>query len=133
MIICFRSNYSDSKVYLLGDFNINLINFRDNLIENFINIMFSLNMQPMIRRPTRISQYSASIIDHIWTNDESVCNSGILKLHVTDHFSIFVTAKTGQVENRKETFVFRDFRLKNRKKFSSQLNCVSLDNSQSLI
>ena len=58
---------------------------------DFIDTMFSLSFIPLINRPTRITDSSATIIDNIFTNchDAGNCLSGIMPTDVSDHFSIF--------------------------------------------
>ena len=44
---------------------------------------------PVINKPTRVSKTSATIIDHIWTNDmHNYSFSGILYTSVSDHFPL---------------------------------------------
>ena len=46
---------------------------------------------PLINRPTRITENSATLIDNIFTNCHNVSNhiTGIIPTDVSDHFSIF--------------------------------------------
>ena len=48
----------------------------------------------LIKEPTRVTSNSASIIDHIVTNDcEKVCQSGCIDIGFSDHSIIFCTRK----------------------------------------
>ena len=52
---------------IMGDFNIDLLNYESHhLTEEYINTMNSLSFQPMITKPTRITDHSATLIDHIF-------------------------------------------------------------------
>lgn len=77
--------------YIMGDFNINLIRHNhDNYVKEFINLMYSHSMFPTVIKPTRVTDSSASIIDHIWTNNTSNhAGGGILYVTISDHFPIF--------------------------------------------
>ena len=54
---------------------------------DYINNIFFM---PMILKPTRISQTSATLIDHIYSNDIfSFSTSGLLVTGVADHLGVF--------------------------------------------
>ena len=51
-------------IYILGDFNINLLNSDTHSnTSDFIDMMFATSFLPLINRPTRISDNSATLID----------------------------------------------------------------------
>ena len=82
-----------SMCLIMGDFNIDLLK-ENNDSENFSNFMFSYNFLPTINKPTRYPagnmSSTPSLIDNIWTNSLSNCNSGIILNDITDHCPIFV-------------------------------------------
>ena len=83
-------NKTKKKCFLMGDFNINLLDSSDNNTQLFTDAMFNSNFYPLINKPTRITSSSASTIDHIWTNVTNTCiNSGIITHCVTDHLIIY--------------------------------------------
>ena len=53
-------------------------------------------MVPIIIKATRVTKNTATAIDHIITNSllHRTINTGILKLDISDHFPIFLIAKT---------------------------------------
>ena len=58
------------KTYLRGDFNIDLIKAHNHhKTEHFINTIFGMGFHPLITKPTRITSYSATLIDNIFKND----------------------------------------------------------------
>ena len=100
-IHCYRSPQSDGddfnkklepivsktkhrKCYIAGDFNFNLLNLAvHNKTEDYYNLLVSNSFKPIITIPTRITEHSQTIIDHIWTNDLSIEKvSGYV--HITD-------------------------------------------------
>ena len=88
-----RLSKENKKVFFIGDFNMNSLDYTTNdKVRKFIDLMFSNGMLSVINRPTRISQNKFSCIDHIYTN--SVINSntisGIVKTDISDHFPIFI-------------------------------------------
>ena len=78
-------------ITLIGDFNINLLqHLNHSETNNYLDILLSNELLPLITLPTRITQRSATIIDHISTNlkDDSF-DAGILLTDLSDHFAPF--------------------------------------------
>ena len=56
-------NYERKSCVLMGDFNIDLVKFGNHdKTSDYINNIFALGFMPMILKPTRISQTSATLI-----------------------------------------------------------------------
>ena len=112
--ICFSLSNTNKDVYLLGDFNINLGDSCSNNhhTQEFKNILFSNSFVPLIYKPTRINNNSATIIDNIFTNVsiEQIVAAGILATKAySDHFPIFAILKNISREKRDKTTVNRIF------------------------
>ena len=78
--------------YLLGDYNINLLNAdKHPSTQEFVDLMYSNNMFPVITKPTRVTSHSATLIDNLFCNTilKQETFSGILYTDITDHFPIF--------------------------------------------
>lgn len=61
-------NNEHKSSYILGDFNINLLKKKcDTATVDFLNIIYSSNF-PLIYKPTRVIENSATLIDYILTN-----------------------------------------------------------------
>ena len=88
---------SDHKhlYYICGDFNINLGNLEvESNIKDYVNSLISLSCKLLISKPTRVSDHSATIIDHMYTNDNKHdILSGIPIYEISDHLPIFAIAK----------------------------------------
>ena len=84
--------FSESRMLIHGDFNINLLKYNQNLISlQFVSLMYECNFRPVILRPTRVTSQSATLIDHIWVNCvEKVTKNGIIMTTMSDHYSAFV-------------------------------------------
>ena len=68
-----KREISHEDVILAGDFNINLLDFDANKKgQNFVNLMFRFGMIPTINKPTRVTRQTASAIDHITTNSQTL-------------------------------------------------------------
>ena len=73
----------------MGDFNIDLLKVNIHAKTNeFVNDVISQGFLPKITRPTRITPHSATLIDHIYSNDNRP-TSGIIITDVADHFGTF--------------------------------------------
>ena len=84
------SSMCDKKyggVYIFGDFNLDLMKTNDNNVFEFINLMYSFSLFPFITKPTRVTNTSATLIDHIWsTQIEENIGNYIIQTDITDHF-----------------------------------------------
>ena len=71
-----RHDVCKKEVFIKGDFNINLLDFENNnKVQSFVNLMFCCAMVPVINRPTGVTKYTTTAIDHIFTN--SIINTEI--------------------------------------------------------
>jgi hypothetical protein len=95
----------NKKCYIAGDFNIDLLNVdKHEETSNFIDIMFSYGFLPLVNKPTRVTKSSATIIDNIFSNCVSNCDStnGILVNDISDHYSVFhVDVSYSKIKNNK--------------------------------
>ncbi len=89
-----RTQHNDS--YLVGDINIDLLKFSNNAKTNeYLENTFTHGFIPLITKPTRITPYSATLIDHLYTNKQQLnSTSGIILCDVSDHFGIFSIIRT---------------------------------------
>ena len=59
----------NKNIFLLGDFNINLLNCANHpASENFLNMLNSNYLLPYFLQPTRVTDSGASLIDNIFAN-----------------------------------------------------------------
>ena len=79
------------QVFLLGDFNINLLNYNDHQPTNdFLDSLASNSFIPHILHPTRITSHSKTLIDKIFSNyitHEII--SGNITANISDHLPPF--------------------------------------------
>ena len=77
----------------MGDYNINLLTVDSHsLTADFNDTIYSYGLVPLITRPTRVTETSATLIDNIFTNKsirygESMY--GILVSDISDHYPMF--------------------------------------------
>ena len=86
----------NKEIVILGDLNINYI-LDENLCENQAHFIETLLCcKQLIVEPTRVTQSSQSIIDHIYTTmPHNHLDHGILKYTLSGHYFIFTTLKLG--------------------------------------
>ena len=93
----------------MGDYNIDILNYDSHsATAEFVDMLYSHAFLPLINRPTRITQNSATIIDNIFTNNigESECgHNGILVTDISDHFPIFHIWKHTQIAQSDDTYI----------------------------
>jgi len=81
------------ECYIMGDLNINLINSGTHTdTASFLEVMYGNSFIPLINKPTRITERSATLIDHIFTNTHSKGYNyfqGVLITDISDHYPVF--------------------------------------------
>ena len=106
---------NNNTVYLIGDLKINLAPTDDNnSLANSatadIDMLSNNGYFPIISLPTRVNDHSASIIDHIVTNDHLLSvSSGIIKCDLTDHYPIFCIVSNLSVKKTIQPIYQRNF------------------------
>ena len=82
----------NKNIFILGDFNINLLNCVNHpASENFLNMMNSNYLLPYILQPTHVTDRSATLIDNIFANTFNFnALSGNLVTKISDHFPQFI-------------------------------------------
>ena len=101
------------QVFLLGDFNLNLLNHNDHQPTNdFLDSLASNSFIPYILHPTRITSHSKTLIDNIFSNYIShEIISGNITATISDHlpqFS-FVPNILSNPSTQKSNFYERDW------------------------
>ena len=80
------------------------------LTKDFVDILSSFGLLPLISRPTRVSETTSSIIDNIFCDNLSdVLNvsPGVLYTDVSDHFPVFCIIKDAVLSSNDNKFSFR--------------------------
>ena len=76
---------------LLGDFNYCLLDKKTN---KFSEMMTSHGFSQIINKPTRVTNNSTSLIDHIYTNNtDKISQAGVIESGISDHFITYCTRK----------------------------------------
>lgn len=111
-------------VYIMGDLNINILNYSDNNSQLLVNLFHSYGFFSTINKPTRVTSHSATLIDHIWTNNvDNYIHSGIIYSSISDHFPVTSSFSLLQSESLRKpiTFKIRKYTNENISSFKSEL------------
>ena len=103
---------------VLGDININLISENEK-VQTYINNFLAKNFIPCITLPTRIRNYSTTLIDHIFIKNprkliQNKCSSGNLIFDITDHLPnfMFLNIEIPLINDRPYIRLFTENRIK---------------------
>ena len=87
-------NKSKKSCFIQGDNNFNLMDIDNANCSNFSELMFDNSFFSHINKPTRITNSSATCIDHIWSNIYDIdIFSGIITDKIADHMITFQLSK----------------------------------------
>ena len=112
----------EKKIYfLLGDFNVNLLNYNEhNQTNEFLDSLASNLFIPLILQPTRITSHSHTLIDNIFSSviDPDII-SGNLTATISDHLPQFAIIPNmfGNISGNKSNIYERDWSKFDREKF----------------
>lgn len=81
------------QIILTGDLNIDLVKHEHEPNSQLLIDMTTRNgFIQVINRPTRVTDHSATLIDHIFTNQiHNMLSSGIITYDISDHLGIYIT------------------------------------------
>ena len=118
----------NKNIFLLGDFNIDLMNNDvDTHIATYLDTLTSNLFVPHIIHPTRITSHSRTLIDNIFSNFSNFAQgkSGNLTLSISDHLAQFliIPLDLGFVP-RKSNIYKRDLKHFDRVTFLEEINHI---------
>ena len=89
ILTLFLTNFpkENKQVFVLGDLNMNLLNYNDHQPTNeFLESLTSNSFLPYILQPTRLTSHSKTLIDNIFSNVISYeVTSGNITATISDH------------------------------------------------
>ena len=115
----------NKEFIILGDFNRNLLNCE--IERDWGNFTSSLGLTQLISEPTRVTQESQTLIDHIYTNNEETIQSvSVEKMCISDHFAVFCNRKSHASfsKNTHQVITYRSFKNFEEAYFLSDLSSV---------
>ena len=93
--------FENKDCFLMGDFNINLLKHAENNVSHeFLEILLSASFLPLVSKPTRVADSSATLIDNIFSNVIPHPNSYIILSDISDHYPILTQYNAAPVVKR---------------------------------
>ena len=88
--IDFLNKFKGKTLYICGDFNIDLMKYNEHAsTSKFLDMLYSFDLYPLVIKPTRITDQSATLIDNIFTNDvNNNMDNYVLIDDITDHLPV---------------------------------------------
>ena len=95
LALCQLDRHSRKQVLLVGDYNTDLIKYEtDSHSQALIDTTSNRGFIQVISKPTRITDHSATLIDHIYTNKiENLVQTSVLTVDISDHLATFAKVK----------------------------------------
>ena len=109
--------------YLLGDINLDLLKYQKcEQVTSYVDTLFSHGLLQIITKPTRCTNSSATLIDHIITNVcTPVLNSSIMISDLSDHYIVFHNVNSFSVKQPPKFIETRNFSKSNLLSFNNAL------------
>ena len=109
-----KVNRKGDQVVIMGDINIDL-NPNNNYASRseYLHMLEINAFSNLITKPTRVTENSQTIIDHLLTNDnESLINPGVLHYKLADHLPIFCLISLPKINSYQSTAtnIFRNIK-----------------------
>ena len=96
--------YSENKpTVLMGDVNIDILSGKiDTLKESWTSLTTNIQLNQIIREPTRVTNTSETLIDHIYVSDDlPILYSSPIKYSISDHYPVFAVFKMTNIDHNK--------------------------------
>jgi len=134
----FISNFENSlssmvtmgdEVVILGDFNINAFNMFGNAYSALSSLFESFCFKQLITEPTRITPYSATLIDYILIHSDAyVVGSGVRDVRgLADHCVVYCVVDIDCVPSAPVVRTYRDYTNFNMDVFNRDLYSIAWD------
>ena len=126
-------DFDSQEVYILGDLNINLnhkSSDTSNGIRRYKEFCSHHGLKQIIQSPTRVTDKSSSLLDHILTNSyPRISQHGVFDLGLSDHQLIYCTRKATRIKIHKHTFIkIRTFKNYTKQLFLDKLSKIKFPN-----
>ena len=119
-----RLSSTNKPIYVMGDFNIDLLKSETcDFSHNFLLSMQSYSFSPVIDKPTRVHNNSATLIDNILANRiDFKLSSGNIVSDISDHYSQFCIIHSPPLISRYHGTKIRDYSRFSEENFISDIS-----------
>lgn len=112
--LCYHLNELDTPYILQGDLNINILDKTDQHAQNLLHMGHQYSLKQLITNPTRVTEKSATLIDHMFTTKSlSISQSGSFILTTSDHDAIYAIVGEKHVHKRSNCKIVRGRNMNN--------------------
>ena len=111
----------------MGDLNCNLLSeVVSNNSSHLLNIIDIYGLTQFVTEPTRVTQYSSTLIDLCLTNSpDKISHSGVIDIGIIDHSAIYLKRKVSHLRsNVHETVEVRQLKNFNEAEFLRDLRMI---------
>ena len=111
----------------MGDLNCNLLSeVVSNNSSHLLNIIDIYGLTQLITEPTRVTQYSSTLIDLCLTNSpDKISKSGVINIGISDHSAVYLTRKVAHLRsNMHKTVEVRQLKNFNEAEFLRDLRMI---------
>ena len=117
----------DKRIVVMGDYNLNLMHCNDNAhCQHFLDLLLSHSLTPLIRKPTRVTDTTFTLIDNIFVDNISNTRTGIIVSDISDHYPIFAIIPNDKTKLHKyDRSGIRDLSQNNINKLKEKLNSLN--------
>ena len=111
------------EIQLVGDININLLNYTHPATSQYLDTLSSHGIRPLITLPSRITQTSATALDHINSNSmDEIKECGLIYSSLSDNLPVFCISKyNDKLKNETETHYVRHLSEQNKSSYKDKL------------
>ena len=123
-----RAMAMDKEVIITGDLNCDFLPKRttESDCKQLKALLRQENLTQLINQPTRVTQYSKTLLDIIITNyPHNIRECGVLSLRLSDHDMVFCIRKLNWMKAAPETKIFRNYAKYDPAKFCEDLRSVN--------
>ena len=121
------SKFNDKNMFILGgDINIDLLKANISTTQNYLDTMLTYNLIPSIIIPTRFTDRSTTLIDHIFirlpkSKLNNMITSGNFITDISDHLCNFAIINT-EIKRSKERPFIRLYNKANTERFMNNID-----------
>ena len=111
----------------MGDLNCNLLSeVVSNISSHLLYIIDIYGLTQLITEPTRVTQYSSTLIDLCLTNSpDKISKSGVINIGISDHSAVYLTRKFAHLRsNMHKTVEVRQLKNFNEAEFLRDLRMI---------
>ena len=124
------TGFDSQEAYILGDFNINLLNTKTcipNGIRQYKQFCSTHGMKQLILSPTHVTENTSTLLDHVLTNShDRVSQSGVINVGLSDHQLTYCTRKITRVKYNEHKYItIRSLKNYTKEIFVTALNVIN--------